>query len=363
MGCHVSLESATIAAACCRVKTVRQRKKKPKRIFHVVLRRITRLVRWPRRLHWEPFSLALKRAEKRTFNFTQLYPLRWSSLSWSTLDILSVGSLMTSHQVCIGMENERNVITHEQEWFPFSPYHVKFEFHCTHLAPAKLCARKMIIFSAMFLFCFRFYEAHWNGKVEIISFECQPSQTLSPSPASCHPTEYHHASDGKIIQMNQMRPKSQIMSESIFPHVHRAGIFPTFWFSCLQRPHTSHERKLILSIQSIKNEKVSSLSILWINSILAHIFLYIRSINVKLKTLSWLKIERWSALIRCDKQVMLKKIDENKMMNFSHAHNLLENPPCNRSKENFVFCLLVYSVELSTGYVWHDKTSKLLEKD
>lgn len=136
--------------------------------------------------------------------------------------------------------------------------------------------------------------------------------------------------------------------------------------ACSAHTHPMRENWfwVVLSIQSIKNEKVSSLSILWINSILAHIFLYIRSINVKLKTLSWLKIERWSALIRCDKQVMLKKIDENKMMNFSHAfaHNLLKNPPCNRSKESFVFCLLVYSVGLSTGYVWHDKTSKLLER-
>lgn len=86
VSCFLGEACATISAACCRVKTVRQRKKKPKRISHVVLRRITRLVRWPRRLHENPFRLLLRELKKEllnSLNFFHYVDHLWVELEYS----------------------------------------------------------------------------------------------------------------------------------------------------------------------------------------------------------------------------------------------------------------------------------------
>lgn len=96
VSCFLGEACATIAAACCRVKTVRQRKKKPKKDFSCCFASdypACKMASTPSR---GPFSLALERAEKKlliSLNFIHYVDhLRvelehsWYFLGWLSYD-------------------------------------------------------------------------------------------------------------------------------------------------------------------------------------------------------------------------------------------------------------------------------------
>lgn len=98
MGCHVSLERHVppLLPLVAEWKLSGNGKRSQKRISHVVLRRITRLVRWPRRLHEDPFRLLLWELKKElliSLNFIHYVDhLRvelehsWYFLGWLSYD-------------------------------------------------------------------------------------------------------------------------------------------------------------------------------------------------------------------------------------------------------------------------------------